>query len=259
MGDSRALEASRGAAQGGFRTLMWRKRHPRKVQGRSQGRKAWGGGERHRVSESGQTHKPISQDFGRRKAGRNSSHHLFPGLPVMKHLPLQGSLPFHLPKALPQGKGRQIWVFLPLSQIRQWRLKDGCRLPQGRHLYRTKTAQLESEASEPHCQKGAPGQRADSGPYLLPRPSSHIWVSLICKRGPFPVSSLPFPVTRCFLMALSCSLTTRTGFKPHREALSPASPSHLATFHLKQGPWWAGRWRGEGGGCGEVRLGGSVG
>ena len=34
LGDSRAMEASRGAAQGGFRTLIWRKRHPRKGEAR---------------------------------------------------------------------------------------------------------------------------------------------------------------------------------------------------------------------------------
>lgn len=63
-------------------------------------------GKLHRFRESGQTHKPNGQDVGRKKAGRNCPHPLILGLSVMKHLSLRGSLPFHVPKALPQGKRR---------------------------------------------------------------------------------------------------------------------------------------------------------
>lgn len=37
LGDTQALETSRGAAQGGLRILMWRTRHPRRAHRRSQG------------------------------------------------------------------------------------------------------------------------------------------------------------------------------------------------------------------------------
>lgn len=92
---------------------------------------------------------------GGENQGEIGTSHRILVLLAVRHLPLMGTLPSHLPKALLQRKGRQIWVSLPLLQTRSPRLKDGRCLPQGWSSSWNKTAQLEDQSPLP---EGSPGR-----------------------------------------------------------------------------------------------------
>lgn len=151
------------------------------------------------------------------------SSDVIPVLPAMKLLFLMCTLSIALPNALPQG--RQVWVFLPLLQMRSLRLEEVKCLPGLSSLWNKDNP---TEGPDPSGREEPLGQRADSGPSPLSR-TFHIGALLICIRGTLG-SELISPQSHRVLLdghpTLSNNPTAHMVSCPQGEALSPA-PHHV--------------------------------